>query len=49
MIGFLNFLGTIALVVGTVLWVLMVRSGLANLRAEKLRSNESPADRNSSQ
>ncbi len=40
MIGFLNFLGAIALVVGVVLWILMVRSGLANLRTEKLSAAE---------
>ncbi|MCX8035799.1 MAG: hypothetical protein N3D11_01860 [Candidatus Sumerlaeia bacterium] len=44
MTGLLDFLGTIALVVGVVLWVLMLRSGLANLRADKMRSSESPSE-----
>lgn len=46
MIGILNVLGVIALIVGVVLWVLMLKTGLSNLRKEpKPSGNTPPSDK----
>jgi len=45
MVAMLNVLGVIALVVGVVLWIAMLRYGLANWRGEPQRPSDRRLDK----